>query len=92
MIERYRTPARWQKSVQHLRENGTLDGSPRDIGPLMKEVGQDVLRECEDEIKDYLFDHYWKQIQRGITAGLPEWWKQELAQSSFDANTKEVTG
>jgi len=92
LIERYRTPARWQKSVQHLRENGTLDGSPRDIGPLMKEVGQDVLRECEDEIKDYLFDHYWKQIQRGITAGLPEWWKQELAQSSFDANTKEVTG
>jgi ATP-dependent RNA circularization protein (DNA/RNA ligase family) len=38
LIERYRTPARWAKAVQHLREAGTLEGSPRDIGPLIKEA------------------------------------------------------
>lgn len=86
LIEKYRTPARWQKAVQHLRESGDYDGSPRDIGNLMREVGQDVMRECEGEIKDILFEHYWKQIQRGITVGLPEWYKQELAQSAFETN------
>jgi hypothetical protein len=34
----YKTPARWQKSVQHLKEAGQLEDSPRDIGKLMKEV------------------------------------------------------
>lgn len=86
LIDRYKTPARWNKAIQHLRDRGELDESPRDIGNLMREVGQDVLRECEGEIKDILFEHYWKQIQRGITSGLPEWYKQELAQSAFEIN------
>lgn len=86
LIEKYRTPARWQKAVQHLRESGDYDGSPKDIGNLIKEVGQDVLRECEGEIKDHLFEHFWKQINRGITSGLPEWYKQELARSVFEDN------
>lgn len=75
---KYRTPARWQKAVQHLREAGELDQSPRDIGPLMREVGVDVLKEEQDAIKDALFKHFWPKIQRGITAGLPEWYKEEL--------------
>jgi hypothetical protein len=84
LIDQYRTPARWGKAIQHLREAGQLDESPRDIGALMKEVAVDTRRECEDEIKQMLFDHYWKQIQRGITAGLPEWYKQELAKTAFE--------
>lgn len=83
LIKQYRTPARWQKAVQHLRESGLLDGSPKDIGPLMKEVSQDVLKECEDEIKDALFAHFWKQVSRGIVTGFPEWYKETLAKSAF---------
>ena len=83
LIERYKTPARWQKAIQHLRESGELDESPKDIGNLIKEVSVDVHKECEQEIKDFLFDHFWKKIQRGITTGLPEWYKQELAKSEF---------
>lgn len=85
LIEQYRTPARWQKAVQHLREAGTLEGSPKDIGSLMREVPQDVLKECENEIKEKLFKHFWPNISRGITHGLPEFYKDELAKTLFEA-------
>lgn len=78
LIEKYRTPARWQKAVQHLGEEGSLDGSPKDIGSLMREVSQDVDAECADEIKDALWAHFRKQILRGVTTGLPEWYKRKL--------------
>ena len=84
LIDRYKTTARWNKAAQHMAERGELANSPRDIGALMKETALDVRKECEDEIKQFLFDHFWKCIQRGITAGLPEWYKQELAKSAFD--------
>jgi hypothetical protein len=74
----YKTPARWQKSVQHLKEAGQLEDSPRDIGKLMKEVNVDVLKECEAEIKEELFKQAWPKISRIITAGLPEWYKDAL--------------
>lgn len=83
LTEKYRSEARWQKSVIHMKEAGTLDGSPKDIGPLMREVPADVLKECQEEIKEALFKHFWPQIQRGITRGLPEWYKEELAKSAF---------
>lgn len=84
LILRYRTPARWMKAVQHLRDEGTLEQSPRDIGNLIKEIQVDVKKECEEEIKEVLFAHFWKNISRGITAGVAEWYKEELLTISFD--------
>lgn len=82
--EKFRTSARWQKAVQHLREAGMLEESPRDIGNLIKETQRDVLKECEDEIKASLFKYAWPHIQRKITAGLPEWYKEELLKKQFE--------
>lgn len=84
LIGEYRSNARWQKSVQHLQEKGLLDGSPKDIGALMKEVSSDTLKECEEEIKEKLFKHFWSKISRGIVSGIPEWYKEELAKKSFE--------
>lgn len=84
LIEKYTTPARWMKAVQHLKEQGLIDGSPKDIGLLIKEVPQDIKKECEKEIKDTLFDHFWKDISRGVTRGMPEWYKEQLAKSAFE--------
>lgn len=89
IIEEYRTEARWEKGVQHLREMGMLEGSPRDIGPLIREVPEDVKKECEQAIKDALFDYAWPAIQRGIVRGLPEWYKRRLAESAFGVATEE---
>jgi hypothetical protein len=71
-----------------MREDGTLDGSLKDIGPLIKEVSIDILKECEDSIKQELFNHFWKHIQRGIVAGIPEWYKQELVKQAFNQESE----
>ena len=84
IIEQYKTEARWQKAVQHLAEADQLTETPKDIGGLIKEVKNDVLKECEDEIKQLLFKHFWGQISRRLTAGLPEWYKEKLAESAFN--------
>lgn len=78
-----RTEARWEKAVQHLRERGELTHSPRDIGPLMKEIVTDVLAECEEEIRDSLFTWAWKDIARSLGRGAPEWYKRRLMESQF---------
>lgn len=83
IVDAYRTPARWAKAVQHLREAGQITDSPKDIGHLIKEVGEDVQRECEQEIKDRLFAHFWPQVRRQLTHGMPEWYKDQLMASAF---------
>lgn len=85
IIAGLRTEARWVKSIQHLQESGEIEGSPRDIGKLIKEITRDVRDDSEDEIRDALMRHFWPQIQRGITAGFPEFYKRYLAERSFDA-------
>lgn len=80
LIATYATPARWQKAVQHLREADELVDAPQDIGKLIGEVKRDVRSECEEEIKQVLFDHFWKSIERGVAVGLPEWYKTKLSE------------
>lgn len=84
LIDQLRTEARWEKAIQFLRELGELDESPKDIGNLIKRVQQDVREEEEDHIKAALFKHFWPQIQRGIIAGLPEWYKERVLNNAFD--------
>ena len=84
IIESLRTEARWRKSVQHLRDDGRLEGSPRDIGNLIKEAQSDILKEEEDEIKETLYNHFRGQILRGSIRGLPEWYKEALAKGEIE--------
>lgn len=83
IIESLKTEARWNKAVQHLRDSGSLEGSPRDIPLILKEINQDIIKECEVEIKELLFKWAWKDVSRGIIRGVPEWYKEQLAQSQF---------
>lgn len=84
LIEQYRSEARWHKAVQHLEEQGEREGDPRDIGKLVREVCKDIHEECQEEIKDKLFKWAWKQINNGLTKGLPEWYKEKLLEQQFD--------
>lgn len=85
LITQLKTEARWNKAVQHLRELGELDESPKDIGNLIKRVSTDVLEEEIDTIRDVLFKHFWPKIKRGITGGLPEWYKEQVLVHAFPA-------
>lgn len=78
------TEARYRKAVQHLEERGELDGSPKDIGALIKEVRLDIEEECSDLIKDRLYKWARDQIMRRVSRGVPDWYKQRLAESSFE--------
>jgi hypothetical protein len=79
----YRNENRWIKAIQHLQERGELKGMPEDIGPLMKEVSLDVLKEEQDEIKQKLFDWAWRRLSTGVTKGLAQWYKERLAQNAL---------
>lgn len=84
LIDTLRTPARWQKAIQHLREAGRLEDSPRDIGNLMKEVQADIEKECMDVISSKLAEWALPQIRRGVIRGLPEWYKEILVARQFE--------
>lgn len=81
--ESLHSEARWLKAIQHLKEQGKLSNSPKDIGNLLKEISTDVYTECADEIKEALFNGYWKMICKIITKGFPEWYKEKLAKDQF---------
>jgi len=83
LVEEFKTQARWNKAIQHLKENGQLLDDPKDIGPLMKEINDDVLKECADEIKEKLFMYAWKHISRNLTRGFPEYYKEYLLKQQF---------
>lgn len=82
LIDRYRSEARWAKALLHLSEQNLIDGSPKDIGPLIVEVKEDIQRECKQEIGDMLFNWAWKQINQKLVGGLPQWYKERLLQQS----------
>jgi len=76
IIGELRTEARWRKAIQHLREAGKITDTPADIGPVLKEIQADVLREEGATIADALKVHFWPQIARGIVGGFPEFYKR----------------
>jgi len=78
LIAELTTEARWRKAVQHLREAGKITDTPTDIGAIMLEVKADILKEEAEYIKEVLFKHFWPKIARGVTAGIPEWYKKDL--------------
>ncbi len=79
---RFRAEARWQKAVQHLRDDGMLLGEPKDIGALIKEVQRDITDEEIDAIKDFLWREFGSDLVRRSTAGLPEWYKEQIARGA----------
>lgn len=86
LINSFATEARWRKAVQHLREDGSLQGDPRDIGNLIKEVQRDIHKEAYDMVAETLAKWAMPQIVRRVTAGLPEWYKNQLLESQFGGN------
>lgn len=83
LIASYKTPARWNKAIQHLKESGRLTNSPKDIGLLIKEVQEDIEAEEKEEIKNKLYANVISHIKRGVVGGLPEYYKEQLMKEQF---------
>lgn len=82
-FDSFRTPARWEKAVQHLQERGELENEPRDIGKLFKEVQMDIEAEEMEEVKTFLWNEFKGELKRKSTAGMPEWYKERLMERAF---------
>jgi hypothetical protein len=78
LVAVYGTDARLAKAVQHLRDDALLTDTPSDIGALIKEVIRDLMEECEEEIKDKLFNHFGKEVLRGVSSKMPYYYKKEV--------------
>lgn len=70
--------ARWCKAIQHLRDSGQLTNSPKDIGALLREVNTDIEAEEKENIKEFLWDEFGKEVLREAGKGLPIWYKERL--------------
>ena len=90
LAQTYTVEARWMKAVQHLREAGQLTDSPKDIGLLIPEVAKDLGMEEKADIQRVLWKWAWPHLQRAVTKGLPEWYKNELLRKQFE--TEETHG
>ena len=82
LLATYKTEARWLKTIQHLRDDGVLTNTPKDIGPLMKELVNDLETECKEDFKEELYKIYRKQWIAKVQGGFPEFFKQRLLESA----------
>ncbi len=80
-IASFQNENRWKKAVYYLKDRGELENSPRDIGNLIRRVNQDIIEEEEQNIKEWLYNLYHKEILRVSTRGLPEWYKLQLIEN-----------
>lgn len=80
----YRSEARWNKAVQHLRDNAQLTGTPKDIGELIKEVRKDVAEEEKENIKEILWKIYGEKFLHAAGDGLPQWYKEKLVKGEIN--------
>jgi hypothetical protein len=79
----FQTEARWLKAIFYLRDNNELENSPKDIGKLMKRVNIDIEEEEKENIKDFLWKEFGREVLKTATRGLPEFYKEYLAKQNF---------
>ena len=72
------------QAVQHLRDNGELTGTPKDIGPLIKEIRKDVMEEEKEAIKATLWSIYQNDFLATATNGFPQWFKEKLVKGEIN--------
>lgn len=83
LASQYGLPGRFAKALIHLKEGGTIENSPKDIGALIAEIPNDIQKECEEDIKTKLWNWAWPQLRRAVTKGVPQWYKDKLMTDQF---------
>lgn len=78
LFKQFNNTNRWEKAVQRLNETGSLANEPKDIGPLMKSLNQDLESEGKDFIQEELWKIYKKQFLSTATKGFAQWYKETL--------------
>jgi len=78
MVERYATKARFLKAVQHLKEQGELEGEMRDLPKLMKEFVKDIWEEDGEDIREEFIRYFKRDFNKLLIKKLPMWYQDYL--------------
>lgn len=88
----YNLPTRFDKALIHLKEKGVIKGDRTDIGKIVSEVGTDIEKECEQEIKDLLYEDQWPMIRKDIVKNVAGWYMKKLeSEVVTESNEPQVT-
>lgn len=69
---------RWNKTIQHLREDGLLKDHMRDLALIVPGIVKDIEEEEKESIKEELYKIYMPKIKQRCTRGLPEHYMKVL--------------
>lgn len=72
LVGSYTSIARWNKSIQHMKEDGKLTYEMKDMAILAPSVVNDIEEEEKETIKEELWKIMWPKIKGRATKGLPE--------------------
>lgn len=90
MAETLKSPARYLKAIQHLKEQGKLANHMRDTPLLIEEVCKDILEEEGVRLKEEVWDHFWRnEIKSRVVKGIPVWYKEFLAKELFGEEQRQ---
>lgn len=82
--DKYKSEARYRKAVQHLRELDVLEGTERDIGKIVTELKADFLRECEEQVKQDLWEMFWPGLAKAVVADVALTYKADLLEIALE--------
>lgn len=87
MIDSVATDARFEKSVQVMREDGLLTNSTTDIGSLLKLITTDIREEEMDRLKEEIIKHFnpdriVREVLKGAARRVPDWYRSYLLKDS----------
>lgn len=88
MLTTYKTDARWDKAIQHLRDSGKLTYTKGDLKHLIPELMHDIIREEGDVIKEKLWKDFWKAFSRELLKGFPEYYEQWLSENKLPSQNE----
>lgn len=90
-IKTFKTTSRWLKAVTTLEEKDCLVYNNSDIGVLCHTVQNDIEEEEKEDIKEWLYTHYRKNIFKEATFGLAGWYTDYLRlYKEYDNDTQNT--
>lgn len=78
IVSKYKTNARWEKAINHLKEQGKLTYELKDLSFLINEAYEDLIKEEGSQIKEDLFALTEREFKTNFIRGLPDYYKDWL--------------
>ena len=80
----YFTKQRLHKAIQHLEEDGKIQGEKKDLKYLIPEFYDDIVSECFDEINEMIIREIWADIKRRGSNFVVKHYIEYLTKKQFD--------